>query len=102
MEKYILYRLGKLNEDNEVDPSDSEELVAVEYGNTLDDVLEDILRGIRDDLEGLGEYAKCSFDAYGPTDQNYTHPPFSFMGVVVPPAANANILYDYTVEVEES
>lgn len=39
--------------------------------------------------------------AYGPTDENYDKAPFNFMGVVIPPVAEKNILIDYTVEVEE-
>ena len=102
MNKYILYRNG-IYEEDEDDGADREveELVAVEYGQALDDVLEDILRDIRDDLTSMAEYAKCSADAYGPIDEDYDNAPFNFMGVVIPPAAEKNILIDYTVEVEE-
>ena len=102
MNKYILYRNGIYEEDeDDGEDREVEELVAVECGQALDDVLEDILRDIRDDLTSMAEYAKCSADAYGPIDENYDKAPFNFMGVVIPPVAEKNILIDYTVEVEE-
>lgn len=59
MNKYILYRNGIYEEDeDDGEDREVEELVAVEYGQALDDVLEDILRDIRDDLTSMAEYAK--------------------------------------------
>ena len=88
MNKYILYRVGLASDEEENQAADQEaELVAVEYGGDLDDVLEDLLRDVRDDLAGM--------------DENAGQPPFDFLGVVLPPYAEKNILWDYTVEVEE-
>lgn len=102
MNKYILYRIGMVSEDGEDnEDQEMEELVAVEFGDDLDGVLEDILRDVRDDLSGMSEYEKCDVDVHGPTEGNYNNPPFNFLGVVLPPSAEKNILVDYTVEVEE-
>lgn len=103
MKKYILYRVGLSidDEDQEIMPDQESELVAVEFGNELDHVLEDLLRDVRDDLAGMDEYAGCNVDAHGPLDNNYDLPPFDFLGVVAPPYAEKNILWDYSVEVEE-
>ncbi len=101
MYKYILYRIGLTSDENENQETDQEaELVAVEYGNALDDVLEDLLRDIRDDLAGMDENAGCDVEAHGP-QENYDQPPFDFLGVVLPPYAEKNILWDYVAEVED-
>lgn len=103
MNKYILYRIGKSLDEEEVYDNEileEEELVSVEYGDSLDDVLEDILRDIRDDLSGMSEYEKCDVRAGGPLDGNYDLGPFDFVGIVAPPVAEKNILFNYTVEVE--
>ena len=101
MNKYILYRVGLASDEEENQAADQEaELVAVEYGGDLDDVLEDLLRDVRDDLAGMDENAGCDVEAHGPYE-NYDQPPFDFLGVVLPPCAEKNILWDYTVEVEE-
>lgn len=102
MNKYILYRIGVDDEDNEDNEDrEAEELVGVEFGDTLDDVLEDLLAGIRDDLSGMDEYAGCEVNAHGPLDDNFNQSPFNFIGVVLPPVAEENIVVDYIVEVEE-
>ena len=46
MSKYVLYRTAI--DDQPID----EELVAVEFGASFEDVLEDLLQAIRDDLSG--------------------------------------------------
>ena len=102
MNKYILYRIGLNSEDNDDrEDQEAEELVGVEFGNTLDDVLEDLLAGVREDLSGMGEYAMCEINAQGPLFDNFNNPPFNFMGVVIPPVAEENIVVDYIVEVED-
>ena len=97
MSKYVLYR--KAIDDQPID----EELVAVEFGASFDDVLEDLLQAIRDDLSGSPEFANCEVAAYGPEDEDETAgPDYELMGVVSPPTASANILVDYVVrEIEE-
>ena len=101
MNKYIMYRIGLTSDEEENQAADQEaELVAVEYGNDLDDVLEDLLRDVRDDLAGMDENDGCDVEAHGP-QENYDQPPFDFLGVVLPPYAEKNILWDYVVEVEE-
>ena len=97
MSKYVLYRTAI--DDQSID----EELVAVEFGASFDDVLEDLLQAIRDDLSGSPEFANCEVAAYGPEDEDETAgPDYELMGVVSPPTASANILVDYVVrEIEE-
>lgn len=97
MSKYVLYRTAI--DDQPID----EELVAVEFGASFDDVLEDLLEAIRDDLSGSPEYANCEVAAYGPEDEEETAGPvYELMGVVSPPTASENILVDYVVrEIEE-
>ena len=78
MNKYILYRVGLASDEEENQAADQEaELVAVEYGGDLDDVLEDLLRDVRDDLAGMDENAGCDVEAHGPYE-NYDQPPFDF------------------------
>ena len=97
MSKYVLYRTAI--DDQPID----EELVAVEFGASFEDVLEDLLQAIRDDLSGSPEFASCDVDAYGPEDEEgMAGPDYELMGAVVPPNASANILVDYVVrEIEE-
>lgn len=97
MSKYVLYRTAI--DDQPID----EELVAVEFGASIEDVLEDLLQAIRDDLSGSPEFANCDVDAYGPEDEDdMSGPDYVLMGAVVPPNAPANILVDYVVrEIEE-
>ena len=97
MSKYVLYRTAI--DDRPID----EELVAVEFGASFDDVLEDLLEAIRDDLSGSPEYASCEVAAYGPEDEEeMAGPDYELMGVVSPPTASENILVDYVVrEIEE-
>lgn len=92
MSKYVLYRTAI--DDQPID----EELVAVEFGASFEDVLEDLLQAIRDDLSGSPEFANCDVDAYGPEDEEgMTGPDYELMGVVLPPTASENILVDYVV-----
>ena len=45
MNKYILYRIGVVEEDDEDrDEVEAEEMVAVEYGDSIDAVLDNLLR----------------------------------------------------------
>lgn len=102
MNKYILYRIGINDEDDEDSENrEAEELVGVEFGDTLDDVLEDLLAGIRDDLSGMSEYEGCEVNAHGPLDDNFNQSHLNFIGVVLPPVAEENIVVEYVVEVEE-
>lgn len=103
MNKYILYRIGIVEEDDEDrDEVEAEEMVAVEFGDTIDDVLENLLRAVRDDLSEMPEYAQCEVNAYGPHSENCSGNTYDMMGVVCPPAAEKNILIDYIVEEEEA
>ena len=103
MNKYILYRIGILEEDDvNRDEGEAEEMVAVEYGDSIDAVLESLLRAVRDDLSEMPEYAQCGVDAYGPHFENCSGNTYDMMGVVIPPVAEKNILVDYIVEEEEA
>ena len=103
MNKYILYRIGGVEEDDEDrDEVEAEEMVAVEYGDSIDAVLDNLLRAVRDDLSEMPEYAQCEVDAYGPHFENCSGNTYDMMGVVIPPVAEKNILVDYIVEEEEA
>lgn len=103
MNKYVLYRIGIVEEDEEDrEEVEAEELVAVEYGNSIDDVLDNLLRAVRDDLSEMPEYAQCEVNAYGPHFEYRSGNTYDMTGVVCPPAAEKNILIDYIVEEEEA
>ena len=60
--KYILYRsLGSI--DKEVK---KHEIVGVEFGDSIDDVTDDLIRDAADDLAALPEYENCRTAAYAP------------------------------------
>lgn len=42
------------------------ELVAVETGKNIDDVVDALIRAVRDDLAEMPEYAHCETAAYAP------------------------------------
>ena len=98
MNKYILYRVGLASDEEENQAADQEaELVAVEYGGDLDDVLEDLLRDVRDDLAGMDENAGCDVEAHGP-HENYDQPPFDFRLLPLPagePDLNQFLLFSH-------
>ena len=103
MNKYILYRTGICDEDEDrPDEVEAEEMVAVEFGDSIDAVLDSLLRAVRDDLSEMPEYAQCEVFAYGPHFENCSGNTYDMMGVISPPVAEKNILVDYIVEEEEA
>lgn len=85
------------------------ELVAVEFGNSIDEVMPALIQDVNDDLAGLPEYKGCHTAAYlessegsiGTLDSCIDEGDFGMMGVVYPLVAEKNILFDYDVMVEE-
>ena len=60
--KYKLYRsFGDLDKDVK-----KHELVAVEYGSTIEDVEDALIKDVADDLAGDTKYAGCETSAYAP------------------------------------
>lgn len=100
--KYVLYRsFGNL--DRQVT---KHELVAVEYGNSIDEVTDALIKDVADDLAALPEYAHCRTAAYAPELVDKTRRvkryQYEMMGVVYPAYAEKNILIDYgIIEKEE-
>mgnify|MGYP005803431809 CR=1 FL=1 len=96
MSKFVLYRTAV--DDQWIE----EEVVAVEYGASFEDVLEDLLQAIRDDLSGAPEYDNCEVNAYGPDDEyGISSDGYEMTGVVLPPNASENVVVDYVArEVE--
>ena len=95
--KYKLYRsFGDLDKDVK-----KHELVAVEYGSTIEDVEDALIN----DLAGDAEYAGCETSAYAPEPikdfRKVKRYDYEMMGIVYPPHAETNILIDYGI-IEES
>ncbi len=100
--KYILYRSLR-NLDRQVK---QHELVAVEFGKSIDDVTDALIKDAADDLAAMPEYAHCETAAYAPEPMDETRRvkryQYEMTGIVYPPYAEKNILIDYgIVEVEE-
>ena len=100
--KYLLYRsFGDLEKDVK-----KHELVAVEYGQNIDDVTDALIKAAADDLAGTPEYEHCETAAYAPEPikdfRGVRRYQYEMMGIVYPPSAEKNILIDFgIVESEE-
>ncbi len=99
--KYKLYRsFGDLDKDVK-----KHELVAVEYGSTIEDVEDALIKDVADDLAGDIEYAGCETSAYAPEPiksfRKVKRYDYEMMGIVYPPHAETNVLIDYGI-IEES
>ena len=81
------------------------ELVAVETGKNIDDVVDALIRAVRDDLAEMPEYAHCETAAYAPEPvqehRRVRRYQYEMMGIVYPQYAEKNILIDYGV-IEEA
>ena len=77
------------------------ELVAVETGKNIDDVVDALIRAVRDDLAEMPEYAHCETAAYAPEPvqehRRVRRYQYEMMGIVYPQYAEKNILIDYGV-----
>lgn len=103
--KFLIFRC----EENA--PSKKGELVGVEYGAAIQDVVDDLVKTINDDLRARPENRGCEVYTYAPdslgstmkTMQSQTVPNtvYEFTGVVAPAYASQNDVYLYKVEVRE-
>lgn len=100
--KYILYRsLGSIDKDVK-----KHEIVGVEFGDSIDDVADDLIRDVADDLAALPEYENCRTAAYAPEPikefRRVKRYQYEMMGIVYPRHADKNILIDFgIVEADE-
>lgn len=100
--KYILYRsLGSIDKDVK-----KHKIVGVEFGNSIDDVVDDLIRDAADDLAALTEYENCKTAAYAPEPikehRRVKRYQYEMMGIVYPPHADKNIIIDFgIVEVDD-
>lgn len=103
--KFLIFR----PEENA--PNQKGELVGVEYGQTIQDVVDNLVRAINDDLAARPENRGCEIftyppDSLGSTMKTMQSPTlagtiYEFTGVVAPVYASTNTLYPYMVEIQE-
>ena len=99
--KYKLFRsFGSLDKDVR-----KHELIAVEYGDSILDVEDALVKDAADDLAGDPQYAGCSTSAYAPEPvrsfRRVKRYAYEMMGIVYPHYAETNVLIDYGI-IEES
>ena len=104
MKKFVMYRSlkgGKIDRD-----LGKHELVGVEYGEDIDAVTDTLIDVVCDDLAGLPEYEHCETWAYAPEEmedfRRTKRYQYYMGGVVSPPNAKENILYEYGIIETES
>ena len=82
------------------------ELVAVEIGNSIDDVTDALIRAVRDDLAEMPEYAHCETAAYAPElvkpFRRVKRYRYEMTGIVYPKYAEENVLIDYGIIEEDA
>ena len=80
------------------------ELVAVEYGSTIEDVEDALIKDVADDLAGDTKYAGCETSAYAPEPikdfRKVKRYDYEMLGIVYPHHAETNVLIDYGIIVE--
>lgn len=99
--KYILYKTEKPAEF----VNKEHELIAVAYGDTIDDVTDELISSIQEDLSESGEYPRCEFTASTPyglnarakNAQGLTLYNYEMTGIVMPPYGDKNIQVYYGV-----
>jgi hypothetical protein len=99
--KYILYRsLGSIDKDVK-----KHQIVAVEFGESIDDVAEDLIRDAAHDLAAMPEYEHCRAAAYAPEPvkefRRVKRYQYEMTGIVYPPYADKNILIDFGIVEED-
>lgn len=100
--KYILYRsFGSIDRDVK-----KHEIVGVEFGKSIDDVTDALIRDAADDLAALPEYEHCETAAFAPEPikdfRRVKRYQYEMVGIVYPPHADKNILIDFgIVEADE-
>ena len=100
--KYKLYRsFGDLDKDVK-----KHELVAVEYGNSIEEVEDALIKDVADDLAGDEKYAGCETAAYAPEPvkdfRKVKRYAYEMMGIVYRPDADKNVLVDYGITESDS
>ena len=102
--KFVLYRSsGSLEKDVR-----KHELVAVEYGNNIDEVTDALISDVKNDLAELPEYKCCTGSAAYPPERTEgirraKKYKYEILGVVFPQYGEKNILVEYGItEAEES
>lgn len=117
--KYLLYRFPRVlewtqDEEDLVLPESvtfpvQPELVAVEYGNSIHEVVDDLMRAIVDELSCTEEYKSYQFTAILEESTEilslYTDRKFNYrmQGIVMPIYGKENLLVDFgVVEVKQS
>lgn len=96
--KYLLYRsLGSIEKNVR-----KHELVGVEFGDSIDDVADALIRDVREDLAGLPEYENCETAARAPAQVAGSKYQYQMLGIVYPPYTDKNILIEFgVVETDE-
>lgn len=95
MKKFLIYRL--IGDEEE---STEEELVAVEYGITFEEVEQSIFDAINADLSELPESQGCEVMCER-VDYGDEYDGMEFVGIIVPPSAPQNTVLHYSVRVEQ-
>lgn len=95
--KYILYRsMGDLDRNVNM-----HELIGVEYGDSIDEIAEQLIQDVADDLSGLPEYQRYETDAWEPepVDENrkVKRYQYSMVGIVYGADAGKNVLIEYGI-----
>lgn len=95
--KYKLFRsFGDLDKDVR-----KHELVAVEYGDSIDEVENALIKAVTDDLAGDPQYAGCETYTYAPEPVHISRRvkryAYEMTGVVSPPNAPENKLIDFGI-----
>lgn len=92
--KYVLYRsVGSLNRQIE-----KHELVAVEFGQTIEDVSDKLRQSVYEDISKLPEYAGCVFNVVLPEKiKEAGKYQYLMTGVIEPPFASQNMILEYGV-----
>ena len=101
MKKFLVYRsLGNLDKNIK-----KHELVAVEYGEDIEDVTDALVKAVEDDLASSPEYAGCRTGAYAPTFpssfRRTTRYDYEMKGVVYPKSGPKNTVIDFGIIEEE-
>lgn len=102
--KFLIFR----TENDDLDQKG--ELVGVEYGAGIDDVIHKVICAINDDLAAQPENQHCEIHTYAPDTlgstllKKLTTSPetrYEFMGVVAPLHSSQNVLHPYLVVASE-
>jgi hypothetical protein len=97
MKKFIVYRLPA----DKSEPRGNAELVSIEYGENIAEATPTLVKVAAADLSAIPEYNGWQTTAYKPEEM---HPGRKYQyimhGVVYPPNAAENILFDFVIREE--